>query len=734
MIVEKLRSLFFPPAPRKEARPASEKALARANAARDAGDVQLAAALYDEAAALDPDRPEILIQRGNMQKDSGAPLAALRTYHQALAAGFNRADVWVQISRCHYMLGDVADAIQSCETALELDLGNEDARSFLIERGRAALQADRIRAIETGGHPEPLIALAEEVERLAKALDQIRRELPARAQFAYTPHQRYDGFRRRFSLPPAPKAPDGAVLSIVLDCSAATASNVRRLRASLQDQTHDAWRLYLAGGTENPEIETLVAADTKMTFLTEAEKLPHDIPVLFLDRPAALTTECVQWLAFAGSISTNCLVQIDDVRIERLPNGEEFHFPPDLFGAPDFDFVCQTGNYPAALLWPADERLARARAGDWRAAYLSELRKDRVAHLPLPLVRVERGSEENDDHHVRRTQDLLVSEANISLKKEGGFNVDWSYPNAQIINVIIPTRDKPELIEAMVSSLLEKAQDRASVHVSVIDNNSTTDEAQAAYARLSALPNIDVHKEGGPFNWSKMNNDAARRSSSDILVFANDDMAMLTEGWDIETRSQLSREDIGVLGAMLLYPTGEIQHAGVMLGWRGGPIHEGLAWRGEDDGPGRRWTARRGVSAVTGAFLATTRVLFERLEGFDQVLLPVGGSDLDYSLKVRAAGAKVLWTPHIRLTHHESLSRGLDHTDEQKRTRNEDENAVLMSRWEQTLLKDPHIHPLWANFGRPFQHIAPLNQEKAVDHFTRTINPVAKTATDRDKT
>jgi GT2 family glycosyltransferase/tetratricopeptide (TPR) repeat protein len=661
-------------------------------------------------------------------------LAALRTYHQALAAGFNRADVWVQISRCHYMLGDVADAIQSCETALELDLGNEDARSFLIERGRAALQADRIRAIETGGHPEPLIALAEEVERLAKALDQIRRELPARAQFAYTPHQGYDGFRRRFFLPPAPKAPDGAVLSIVLDCSAATASNVRRLRASLQDQTYNAWRLYLAGGAGNPEIETLVTADTKMTFLAEAEKLPHDIPVLFLDRPAALTTECVQWLAFAGSISTNCLVQIDDVRIERLPNGEEFHFPPDLFGAPDFDFVCQTGNYPAALLWPADERLARARAGDWRAAYLSELRKDRVAHLPLPLVRVERGSEENDDHHVRRTQDLLVSEANISLKKEGGFNVDWSYPNAQIINVIIPTRDKPELIEAMVSSLLEKAQDRASVHVSVIDNNSTTDEAQAAYARLSALPNIDVHKEGGPFNWSKMNNDAARRSSSDILVFANDDMAMLTEGWDIETRSQLSREDIGVLGAMLLYPTGEIQHAGVMLGWRGGPIHEGLAWRGEDDGPGRRWTARRGVSAVTGAFLATTRVLFERLEGFDQVLLPVGGSDLDYSLKVRAAGAKVLWTPHIRLTHHESLSRGLDHTDEQKRTRNEDENAVLMSRWEQTLLKDPHIHPLWANFGRPFQHIAPLNQEKAVDHFTRTINPVAKTATDRDKT
>lgn len=733
MIIRKLRSLFFPPDPPKEDPSAFEQTLARANAARDSGNTTLAADLYGEAMALDPDRLEILIQRGNMQKDSGAPSAALRTYRQALGAGFNRADVWVQISRCHYILGDVADAIQSCETALELDPGNKDAQSFLIERGRAALQADRIRAIETGGHPEPLIALAEEVERLAKALEQIRRELPARAQFAYTPHQGYDGFRRRFSMPPAPPAPEGAALSIVLDCSTATASDVRCLRASLQDQTHDAWRLYLAGGEGNPEIETLVTADARTTFLAEAEKLPHNIPVLFLDRPATLTADCVQWLAFAGSISTNCLVQIDDVRIERLPNGEEFHFPPDLFGAPDFDFVCQTGKYPAALLWPADARLTRARAGDWRAAYLSELRERKVAHLPLPLVRVERGAEE-EDNHARRAQDLLVSEADVSLKKEGGFNVDWSYPDIQTINVIIPTRDKPELVEAMVSSLLEKARDRDSVHVSVVDNNSSSDEALATHAKLSALPNIDVHKEAGPFNWSKMNNDAARRSSSDILVFANDDMSMLTEGWDIETRSQLSREKIGVLGAMLLYPTGEIQHAGIMLGWRGGPIHEGLAWRGEDDGPGRRWTARRGVSAVTGAFLATTRILFERLEGFDQVLLPVGGSDLDYSLKARAAGARVLWTPHIRLTHHESLSRGLDHTDEQKRKRNEDENAVLISRWEKTLLKDPHIHPLWADFGRPFQHIAPLTQEKAVEYFTGTINPATKMAADGYKT
>ena len=734
MIVRKLRSLFFPPASRKEEPPAPEKALANANAARDSGDAKLAAELYGEAAALDPGRPEIQIQRGNMQKDSGAPSAALRTYRQALDAGFNRADVWVQISRCHYMLGNVAEAIQSCEAALKLDPTNEDARSFLIERGRAALQADRIKAIETGGHPEPLIALAEEVERLSKALEQIRRELPNRAQFTYTPHQGYDGFRKRFSMPPAPKTPEGSAVNIILNCSRATASDVRRLRASLHDQTLDAWRLYLYGDEANPEIQTLVDADTRTMFLANTQDLPDDNPVLFLDRPATLATDCAQWLAFAGSVSADRLVQIDEVRIERLPNGEEFHFPPDLFGAPDFDFVCQTGNYPAALLWPADERLTRARAGDWRAAYLSELRKGRIAHLPLPLVRIEHCAEENADNHVRRTRSLLVNEADVSLKREGGFNMDWLYSDNQTINVIIPTRDKPELVEAMVSSLFGKARDKASVHVSVIDNNSTTDEAQAAYARLSALPNIDVHKEGGPFNWSKMNNDAANRSSSDILVFANDDMAMLTEGWDIETRSQLSREDIGVLGAMLLYPTGEIQHAGVMLGWRGGPIHEGLAWRGEDDGPGRRWTARRGVSAVTGAFLATTRVLFKRLEGFDQVLLPVGGSDLDYSLKVRAAGAQVLWTPHIRLTHHESLSRGLDHTDEQKKTRNEDENAVLMSRWGETLLKDRHIHPLWANFGRPFQHIAPLNQEKAVDHFTRTINPVAKTATDRDKT
>ena len=731
MMLQKLRALFDNSGSRSEVeqRIAFETILRQADAARDTGDLALAIRTYQAAFDLDPSRHHLLVQIGNMKKDSGVPRAALAVYRKALDAGFHRADVWVQISRCHYMMGDVAKAISACEKALELEPGNEDALSFLIERGRAALQEDRVAAIEAGGHAEPLVALAEEVGRLAKALEQVQRELPSRAQFAYTPHQAYDGFRKRFLLPNPPTAPEGQVLNIVFDCEGATGSDLRRLRASLQGQTSDAWRLYVLGGEADPDIETLLTADPKTSRLAPGGGVLQAGPVLHLCGAAGLSLNAVVWLICAASEAPNHLVQIDEVETEPLAGGEDHHFPPGLYGLPDFDHVCETGIYPSGLLWPGIEPYCEAVIGDWRATYLQALRGGGVACLPLPLIHTPRGKGTGGDAgHLDRVRALLGGDALVSQGEADLTHIVWPTPRTSSrIDVIIPTKDNPDLLEAFVTSLLDTASDPRAVRISIIDNASQSEAALAAHARLADRLNVEVWREPGPFNWSKMNNDAAARTMGDILVFANDDMVMLSKDWDAEIRSVLARDRVGVLGAMLLYPDGDIQHAGICLGWRGGAIHEGLAWGGDQRGPSYRWASRRRVSAVTGAFLATSRDLFDQLEGFDQVLLPIGGSDLDFAFKARAAGMAVMWTPHIRMTHHESLSRGQDHADDRKRRRNDDENAVLQARWGAKMVWDPHIHPLWADFGRPFQHVAPINQEKAIAYLkdARTTDAVA---------
>lgn len=129
---------------------------------------------------------------------------------------------------------------------------------------------------------------------------------------------------------------------------------------------------------------------------------------------------------------------------------------------------------------------------------------------------------------------------------------------------------------------------------------------------------------------------------------------MLSEGWDENLRGLLGRREIGAVGARLLYPDRTLQHAGVLFGWPGLTIHDGLYEKSVEPGPAKRWHVTRAVSAVTGAFLATRRDVFLAHGAFDEIELPIAFSDIDYALKVRRSGLKfsgrrklhsIIWNP-----------------------------------------------------------------------------------------
>ncbi len=167
----------------------------------------------------------------------------------------------------------------------------------------------------------------------------------------------------------------------------------------------------------------------------------------------------------------------------------------------------------------------------------------------------------------------------------------------------------------------------------------------------------------GSFDFAAMNNLGAKSAKGEVILFLNDDVLPLDPGWLDAMVAQAQRPEAGVVGALLLYPDGSIQHAGIALGLMGYTGHPG---RGTLDGGFWPWAlATRSVSAVTGACLAIRRELFEKLRGFDS-RFPVNFNDVDLCLRAREAGYEVILEAAARLSHDESRPRARGVTWEER--------------------------------------------------------------------
>lgn len=269
------------------------------------------------------------------------------------------------------------------------------------------------------------------------------------------------------------------------------------------------------------------------------------------------------------------------------------------------------------------------------------------------------------------------------------------------ISVIIPSRDNPELLATAIATLRATATRPDLIQLIVMDNASRTSEALALNARLRSQAGAKVVSFDEPFNWPRANNLGAAAASGEILLFLNDDTAMLTPGWDRILAALFERPEVGLVGVRMTYPDGSIQHAGFVFGMDNGPQHEGRWMAGDDCGPGHRWTAIRQTVGVTGAFMAIRAADFQELGRFDDVAFTVDFADLDLCLRVRDAGKAVVYCGAISVTHHESVSRGLN-LGRRKRHRMRTEWSRFRARWGNLALEDPWYHPVWARTGAAY--------------------------------
>lgn len=217
--------------------------------------------------------------------------------------------------------------------------------------------------------------------------------------------------------------------------------------------------------------------------------------------------------------------------------------------------------------------------------------------------------------------------------------------------------------------------------VLVVLDPETPDDVREQLARRD----VRLLDATGPFNYSARCNQGVTASSGELVVLLNDDVRIEQPDWLEVMAAIIGEADVGIVGARLLYGDGTLQHGGILLNEQ--PLHIFHGFAGHDPGPFGLLEIDREVSAVTGACLVTRRDLWDELGGLDDAFA-VAFNDLDYCLRARARGWRIVWTAHATLYHFESQTRRPDADDH--------EISLLYERWKPELHHDPYGNPNFA--------------------------------------
>ncbi|MFS2065974.1 glycosyltransferase family 2 protein [Duganella sp. CT11-72] len=258
------------------------------------------------------------------------------------------------------------------------------------------------------------------------------------------------------------------------------------------------------------------------------------------------------------------------------------------------------------------------------------------------------------------------------------------------VSLIIPTRDHGDLLQRCIDSI-ERHTAWPALELIVVDNGSVQ-PASRRYLRALARRGVTVLARPGPFNYAALNNDAVALARGEIVGLLNNDVEALHDGWLEELLAALLQPGVVAAGAKLLWPNGMVQHGGVVLGLGNLAGHYGNHLADADWGDHGRNQLSQRVSAVTAACMLLRKRDYLAAGGMDAQAFPVAFNDVDLCLKLQRGGGRIVWTPHARLLHAESASRGHDTTPAQ-RQRLLRESERLRRRWQAALLDDRAYHP-----------------------------------------
>lgn len=473
--------------------------------------------------------------------------------------------------------------------------------------------------------------------------------------------------------------------------------------------------LILAGEGEGAALaRTLSALSDQSLAPTELIVAYEGLPPVGQDLP-----RLVRWapeaaaLSLLGTGEALCLLQAGD---EPTPDalallaaalGEADFAYADAIGpdgsprlkpdwSPDFALAAGYVGRPALLSRQLLERLPKAGLGPLSEASTAldiavAAVGRKAVHIPRPLARVVEPGTLPDRVRILRNGLKAAGSAATVEARTGVADLLWPLPDpAPLASVIIPSRDRIDLIKPVCRGVLDDT-DYPAIELIVVDNGSTDPEVLAFYDDLRRDSRVRILPHPQAFNFAAMVNAGVAVATGAVVVLLNNDIAVRDGTWLEEMVRQAVRPEVGAVGAKLLFGDGTLQHAGVVVGLGGRAGH--ILRRRPADTPGHLGGLRvaHEVSAVTAACLAVSASKYRAVGGFDADAFAVDFNDVDFCLRLQAAGWKCIWTPAATLSHFESVSRGP--AVGAKRQRFEAEAGRFVERWGTVIRHDPYYHP-----------------------------------------
>ena len=516
---------------------------------------------------------------------------------------------------------------------------------------------------------------------------------------------------------------------------------LRQFLASVFDQTSTRWELCLADASDASHAYVGEIVKQRAAFAEKIAPAAERVKYVKVENKgisantnAAAQLASGEYLALADHDDILAPHAVYTLQMAILDSGADFlysdealfkksirrptvaHFKPDF--APDYlvccNYICHLSAFKRSLYFEAGGERTECDGSQDHDLFLrltDRLDDTQIYHIPQVLYywRVHGGSTSGGtaakpyvakaakkaiaDHLERTGQRGTVRDGLYPST----YKVDYEIEGEPLVSILIPNMDHTDDLEKCLSSVYKKTSWH-NFEVIVIENNSKEAATFAYYKKITGpegYPRCRVveYKAEGGFNFSAINNFGRKAAKGDYLLLLNNDVEVINREWLTEMLMQASRPGVAMCGAMLYYPDDTIQHAGIVTGLGGYAGHSHKYRPRTSGGYMFRAATVQDFSAVTAACLLVRAEVFDGLNGLDEGFT-VAFNDVDFCLRARRAGWRVVWTPYAQLYHYESKSRGIDEKDKAKKARFASEQKRLTDRFgRENLTRDPYYNP-----------------------------------------
>ena len=498
---------------------------------------------------------------------------------------------------------------------------------------------------------------------------------------------------------------------------------------SIEEQTYTNWELCIADGSPAGQsvektLKKYAAGDPRVRYKVLGENLgisgntnaamemARGEFIVLADHDDKLTPDALYEFAKAINEAPETDVLYSDEDKLDMDGGALFdpHFKPDF--NPD---LLTSVNYICHLFAAKKELVERVGgfkeefdgAQDHEFLFRCTEQAEKIVHVPKVLYHwrchqdstasnpesklyaFEAGSRAIMAHYKRMGIPAVKVEKGVDY---GIYHTIFEIPDTPLVSVIIPNKDHTSDLDTCIRPILIRGTYK-NLEFIVVENNSTDPETFRYYEKLQKeFPSVRVVRWEREFNYSAINNFGVSFAKGEYFLFMNNDIEMVAENFVEEMLGFCQRDDVGAVGARLLYEDDTIQHAGVVIGFGGIAGHTFIGLHKSENSYFHRAVCAQDYSAVTAACMMSKKSVFEKVGGFTEELA-VAFNDIDYCMKVRSLGKLVVYAPYALLHHYESKSRGLEDTPE-KVARFNREVAVFAKRWPDILKNgDPYYNP-----------------------------------------